>query len=479
MRTAVIAAGVHDRARRARLAVEERDESLVRVEAARAVAGEDRDRLQRPQRRVAAAVRRHQPHQARLVGRPHDEAQRVVHLAARERRERLGHHVDALVHRQQPPHLVLVEDAHLRHVEEASRSAVVVRLGVRVQSSRRGRAPGRGASRREFGPHTAPADTLGDRASTQANASVAMSTPRASASAASALERRRRRASSTNRSYGLGTLRHPRALRERLAALVLARQPAAGKRPERHVRDAAFASQSGSTSLFVAAVEQRVGVLHERGRAVAKRLRDAGCVVVREPPGADQTLRRRALRSTRSCRRAACSGRARARDRDRRGRRRAAPRLDLELAADPVGREPDVVRVADRRVEDLRREHEPLGPASLRASGRSTSRCVPPPYASPVSNQWMPFAQARSMIANASSSAMPCPKNAGDEPMPPKFPQPSAMPAKLIRAGSCSSGRSGRPRARGRTSGGSGGPSPRPACPACRSRRRRSCAARP
>src|SRR6478752_7763009 len=36
----------------------------------------------------------------------------------------------------------------------------------------------------------------------------------------------------------------------------------------------------------------------------------------------------------------------------------------------------------------------------------------------------MPFAHARSMIANASPSGMPWPKNAGAEPMPPKFPQP-------------------------------------------------------
>src|SRR5579862_9002986 len=35
------------------------------------------------------------------------------------------------------------------------------------------------------------------------------------------------------------------------------------------------------------------------------------------------------------------------------------------------------------------------------------------------------------MIANASSFGMPCPKNSGAEPMPPKFPQPSAIPEKL------------------------------------------------
>ena len=40
------------------------------------------------------------PEQTRLAWRPDDEAQRVVHLAAGQRSERAGHHLDAFVHRQ-------------------------------------------------------------------------------------------------------------------------------------------------------------------------------------------------------------------------------------------------------------------------------------------------------------------------------------------------------------------------------------------
>ena len=53
------------------------------------------------------------PMQARLVLGAYDEAQRVVHLAARERRERSGHQVDALRHRQEAADVVLVEDPHV------------------------------------------------------------------------------------------------------------------------------------------------------------------------------------------------------------------------------------------------------------------------------------------------------------------------------------------------------------------------------
>ena len=59
------------------------------------------------------------------------------------------------------------------------------------------------------------------------------------------------------------------------------------------------------------------------------------------------------------------------------------------------------------------RSHSPIH-ASLR----------PPPYASAVSNVVIPASQAASMIANASSRLSPWPKNAGDDPMPPKLPQP-------------------------------------------------------
>ena len=51
----------------------------------------------------------------------------------------------------------------------------------------------------------------------------------------------------------------------------------------------------------------------------------------------------------------------------------------------------------------------------------------PPPYASAVSNVVIPSSQAASMIRGASSREMPCPKSAGAEPTPPKFPQPRTM----------------------------------------------------
>src|SRR4051794_24942618 len=80
----------------------------------------------------------------------------------------------------------------------------------------------------------------------------------------------------------------------------------------------------------------------------------------------------------------------------------------------------------------------PSGARSARHSPIQDS-LAPPPYASPVSNQWMPFSHARSMIANASSWEMPRPKNSGAEPTPPKFPHPSSGLPKLTVAPSCSS----------------------------------------
>jgi len=50
----------------------------------------------------------------------------------------------------------------------------------------------------------------------------------------------------------------------------------------------------------------------------------------------------------------------------------------------------------------------------------------PPPYASAVSKVVIPRSQAASMIRNASWCEIPSPKNAGADPTPPKFPQPSA-----------------------------------------------------
>ncbi len=55
----------------------------------------------------------------------------------------------------------------------------------------------------------------------------------------------------------------------------------------------------------------------------------------------------------------------------------------------------------------------------------------PPPYASAVSNVVIPASQAASIRANACSSVSPRPKNAGDEPIPPKLPQPEDQPRDL------------------------------------------------
>ena len=179
---------------------------------------------------LAAAVRGHQPHQARLARRTDDESQRVVHLAARERSERLGHHVDALVHRQEPAHVMLVDHTHGHWKNDAIRS----RSAGESATSRAARMGSSCAAR--FGPQTAPV-TPG-LASTHANASAAMSIPRASASARELVETVEDRVVD-EALVRPGPLRHPRAFGERLAALVLAGQPAAGQRSERHVGDRA------------------------------------------------------------------------------------------------------------------------------------------------------------------------------------------------------------------------------------------------
>src|SRR5262249_6728954 len=72
--------------------------------------------------------------------------------------------------------------------------------------------------------------------------------------------------------------------------------------------------------------------------------------------------------------------------------------------------------IASRTDGSLPASHSPIQ-VSLR----------PPPYASAVSNVLIPSSHAASMIRNASSCAMPWPKNAGEEPTPPKFPQPRTI----------------------------------------------------
>ena len=228
VRTAVIAAGVQQRARLTGLAVEERDEALVRVEAARAVAGEDRDRLQPPERRVAAAMRRHQPHQARLARRPDDEAERVVHLAARER---------ARARRPSPrctPPSAAAAARRARRGPAPSCEERAYALAVGRRERER-RAPARTGSRcsARFGPHTAPSHAM--RAPRRRRA------PPSRRRAPSASSRSRsspsKTASSTRRSYGSGrsVIREPAGNGSPRRYLPVSQPPA--ERPERDVRD--------------------------------------------------------------------------------------------------------------------------------------------------------------------------------------------------------------------------------------------------
>ena len=90
--------GVEYRGRLPGLAVEQRDDPLVRVQAARRVARHDAHRLE-AERRGAAGVRpapaRHQPHEPGRLRRDHHRPQRQVGLAARPRGEHLRHRLGA------------------------------------------------------------------------------------------------------------------------------------------------------------------------------------------------------------------------------------------------------------------------------------------------------------------------------------------------------------------------------------------------
>ena len=61
----------------------------------------------------AGAIARHQAHQPDRIGRAHDAAQRLVHPAGAQVGQRLGHHLDALGHRQQLLDLGVIQDENL------------------------------------------------------------------------------------------------------------------------------------------------------------------------------------------------------------------------------------------------------------------------------------------------------------------------------------------------------------------------------
>ena len=168
--------GVQQRARLAGLAVEERDEALVRVEAASAVAGEDRDGLEPPELRVAAAVGRHQPHQARLAraGGRRSEAGCAPRRARATRAPRPSRRCT------RPSAAAAARPARRGCGPSCEERAYALAVGGRERklARREDRVEVLGAVR--------PADrAVHATASTHANASAAIETPRASASARS------------------------------------------------------------------------------------------------------------------------------------------------------------------------------------------------------------------------------------------------------------------------------------------------------
>src|SRR3954454_20096220 len=138
----------------------------------------------------------HQSHQARLLGRAHDEAQRLPDGAPREVGEHALHQLDALVHRQQPLDLVVAEDEQLAHATIPASSSRGAALS---SSSVAARAVASCSGRR--GPTTTEV-TCGWE-STHATARVAGSTPRSAAAVANASSPRKV-TSFTRSAYGSG-----------------------------------------------------------------------------------------------------------------------------------------------------------------------------------------------------------------------------------------------------------------------------------
>ena len=184
--------------------------------------------------------------------------------------------------------------------------------------------------------------------------------------------------------------------------------------------------------LLVAALEQRVRVLEQRRarRGASASSTPVGVVVARAP------TRRSALRRAAASNVAIVS----------RERRRLVG-LVREVEVDPLDAEP--LEAALRAAGGSGPARARCRPASRSSSGRPSSSAASPSgraVRAPARRSsarscrrrrrrrcrtsGCRCSQARSMIANASSSAIPCPKNSGAEPMPPKLPQPSATPPK-------------------------------------------------
>ena len=187
----------------------------------------------------------------------------------------------------------------------------------------------------------------------------------------------------------------------------------------------------GEDGLRVFPVEERERVLRPLVAGEAFELRDLdglGELLGREVRRADRADLARAHELVEGRQRllhAACPDRARAPCTARRARARAGAGSSRSAAGSGARESPRSapssiglnvfvsIVIASRTAEPFAASHSPIH-VSLR----------PPPYASAVSNVVMPSSQAASMIRKASSCGIPCPKNAGAEPTPPKLPQP-------------------------------------------------------
>ena len=98
---------IHDRQRRAGLAAVKDHRAEMRVQSAFRILGKNADFLERVVRR---APRRHEAEESRCARRANCVPQRVVHLAAGERGERVFHRRDALLHREELFDVMLIQN---------------------------------------------------------------------------------------------------------------------------------------------------------------------------------------------------------------------------------------------------------------------------------------------------------------------------------------------------------------------------------
>ena len=183
-------------------------------------------------------------------------------------------------------------------------------------------------------------------ASSHASAAPAIEMPRSRAIALEPLERVEGPVVVQSR-VGLGALRHPRAVGERLAAAVLAGQPAAGQRAEGQVGDVVRRPHSGSTLRSSPRSSSEYEFWIAEGAPAISAASSCVGVEVADAVGADQALHRGAPRTRRASSRAARTGRSRGRGTARPARRRGA------RGSRAAGARPAPARDRDRRPRSI------------------------------------------------------------------------------------------------------------------------------